>query len=71
MLPFHATASGKLFLAFLPESERHQFLVRQGELRRIASNTIIDPQGLEDELEAVRHSGYAVDRGELYEGTVA
>lgn len=68
MLPFHATASGKLFLAFLPESERHQLLARQGELRRITSNTIVDPQRLEDELEAVRHSGYAVDRGELYEG---
>jgi len=67
-LPFHASASGKLFLAFLPESERRQLLARQGELKRITSNTIVEPQRLEDELEAIRHTGYAVDRGELYEG---
>ena len=67
-LPFHATASGKLFLAFLPERERRQLLTRQGELRKITSNTIVEPQRLEDELEAVRRTGYAVDRGELYEG---
>ena len=66
-LPFHASASGKLFLAFLPESERRQLLARQGELRRITSNTIVEPQRLEDELEAIRHTGYAVDRSELYE----
>ena len=67
-LPFHATASGKLFLAFLPECERRQLLARQGELKRITSNTIVDPQRLEDELETIRHTGYAVDRGGLYEG---
>jgi DNA-binding IclR family transcriptional regulator len=67
-LPLHASASGKLFLAFLPESERRQLLARQGEFRRITSNTIVDPRRFADELEAIRHTGYAVDRGELYEG---
>jgi IclR family KDG regulon transcriptional repressor len=67
-LPFHASASGKLFLAFLPEGERHQLLARQGELRRITPYTIVDPQRLADELEAIQHAGYAVDRGEMYEG---
>jgi len=67
-LPFHASASGKLFLAFLPETERRQLLARQVGLKRITSSTIVEPQRLEDELEAIRHTGYAVDRGELYEG---
>jgi DNA-binding IclR family transcriptional regulator len=68
VLPLHASASGKVFLAGLSDLERNDYLTRQGGLKRITSKTIVDPEALLIELEAVRQNGYAVDHGELYDG---
>jgi len=65
--PIHASASGKLFLAFLTDRERRSLLARQGELKRFTPNTITDVGQLEAELQDIRLRGYAVDRGEMYE----
>jgi DNA-binding IclR family transcriptional regulator len=68
MLPLHASASGKVFLSGLSDSERDVYLERQGGLKRITSKTLTDPESLLLEIETVRQKGYAVDHGELYDG---
>lgn len=65
-LPFHATASGLLFLAFGPP-ERVESVLAAG-LTRFASGTIADPATLRRALKTVRERGYAYDRSTLDEG---
>lgn len=65
-LPMHASASGKLFLAFLPEGERREILGLM-DLKPLTSRTIIDREQLDIELQSVRELGFAADRNELYE----
>ena len=65
-IPMHASASGKLFLAFLPEAERRE-IVSQVDLKANTSRTITDREQLEIELRTIREVGYAADRNELYE----
>jgi IclR family transcriptional regulator, KDG regulon repressor len=68
MLPLHASASGKVFLAGLSDAERHEYLERQGGQKSITAKTLTNPESLLIELETVRQLGYALDRGELYDG---
>jgi len=65
-LPVHATASGKVLLAHLPEQEREEFLGRTLEVH--TQHTITDPDALRRQLETVRSQGYAVDDEELEAG---
>lgn len=65
-LPVHATASGKVLLAHMPEQEREAILGR--ELDRHTPHTVTDPAELRRQLEAVRARGYAVDDEELEAG---
>ena len=64
--PAYMSASGKVFLAFLPEEERQRFIK---ELRRsnsrISSDTL---NGLYEEMEKVREKGIGFDFEELYKG---
>jgi DNA-binding IclR family transcriptional regulator len=62
MLPVHATAAGKLWLAFLDESERTE-AVRQ-PLARFTDATLTDRRALVHELEQIREAGISVDRDE-------
>jgi DNA-binding IclR family transcriptional regulator len=62
---FHATSTGKAYLAFLTSEERASVLPEQ--LERYTATTITDPDRLEEELERVRQDGYAVCVGELEE----
>jgi DNA-binding IclR family transcriptional regulator len=59
----HTGASSKAMLAFLPESERDEYLV-QHELVRLTAVTITDRSDLRRELESIRVKGYAVSFGE-------
>jgi DNA-binding IclR family transcriptional regulator len=61
--PFHATSSGKAYLAFLPPEERDAAL-RQ-PLTRYTDATLTDRRRLYEELERVRRDGFAVSAGEL------
>ncbi|BCB75304.1 DNA-binding transcriptional regulator KdgR [Phytohabitans flavus] len=54
--PLHATASGKVLLAWQPESVVNRLL--DGELRRYSRNTITDPKELLNQLAVVRERGY-------------
>ncbi len=68
-LPVHATAAGKLWLAFLDEDEREQAL-RQ-PLPRFTDKTGTDRAALTDELEQIRRAGIAFDRDEWDPGWTA
>jgi DNA-binding IclR family transcriptional regulator len=68
-VPLHASASGKLFLAFMPTRQRRQLLHRQGlTLSRHTATTLDSVAALETELERIRRDGYAVDNQEFVEG---
>lgn len=57
--PAYCTASGKVFLAYLPETEFNT-VVAAGMPPR-TENTITSPLQLLDELEKIREAGYAID----------
>lgn len=56
--PLHATASGKVLLAFSNEPQLWQRII-DGPLVRYTSTTITDPDRLRAELAQVRRQGYA------------
>jgi DNA-binding IclR family transcriptional regulator len=59
-IPAHATAIGKLYLAFAPESLRPL----EPRLARYSAATVIDARALAREVEAVRARGLATMRNE-------
>jgi IclR family acetate operon transcriptional repressor len=63
----HARASGKVLLAFAPESIRHAYLLGY-PLTRVTEHTIVDRHEFELELEQIRATGFAVDEEEFREG---
>lgn len=69
-LPLHSTASGKAWLAFLPDGPRAEMIGRL-DFRAYASNTIRDPKTLESELAKVRKTGVAWHHSENIEGITA
>ena len=66
-LPMHATAVGKVILAFDEDWVRDAYLNRQ--LERHTAFTHIDPQKLAAELEQVREQGYATTLEEVRLGS--
>jgi DNA-binding IclR family transcriptional regulator len=69
-VPFHCTASGKTYLASLPDPERRQIL-KSLNLNRFTKHTHIEIASLEAELQQIRADGFALDREEFYENMVA
>lgn len=68
-VPAHATATGKVLTAWLPESIRIE--VRPKKWTKFAKNTITDFKSLEAELAEVRKNGFAIAAAELEEELVA
>lgn len=66
-VPMHATSTGKVILANLPESRVDEIIEMHG-LPGITDETITDRESLFDELERVRNRGYGYNRGEYIEG---
>jgi len=62
-LPVHCTASGKLFLAYLPSEMVQQAFT--GQLHSYTPKTITSPQLLRSQLEIIRQQGYSVDDQEF------
>ncbi|NVK19958.1 MAG: IclR family transcriptional regulator [Methylocystaceae bacterium] len=69
-VPFHCTASGKLYLSTLPSS-RLTALLEANELERFTPNTFSDPKDLRKELQTIREQGYSTDNEEFMEGLIA
>jgi len=57
-VPLHSVASGKAYLAHLPEERVHEILDETG-MPAITTNTITDKDRLFAELEEIRERGYA------------
>lgn len=68
-LPAHATATGKLLLAYASEETLNGAL--RLPLVRLTGQTIVDLTRLRKQLAAIRQQGYAVATGELEQGFVA
>ncbi len=69
-VPLHCTASGKLFLAQMPQAARDA-LIAQLPLPKMTRNTITSAKGLRAECERIAEQGYACDREEFIAGLIA
>jgi IclR family acetate operon transcriptional repressor len=67
--PVHATSTGKVLLAYLPDKTRRRAL--QFPLTQFTPHTIVQPEFVEDELNQIRRQGYAIAAEELEAGFVA
>jgi len=64
--PLHATAAGKIFLAYMPEDQLLRIL--EGSLERFTKNTLVDPANLKDHMGKIRDEGYGYTFEELETG---
>lgn len=69
-VPFHCTASGKMFLASLSPKAREDF-VSGLALERHTDQTHVSPETLLEDLKESAKRGYALDREEFFDGMVA
>lgn len=69
-VPIWGSASGKLYLARLPDAARKRVL-NNLPLIKLARNTIVDPVVLEEELKRIRANDLGVDNEEFIDGMVA
>ena len=69
-VPFHCTASGKMYLSSLAPNHLRRFL-NSAELAASTSKSITDRNALLDEIQTIRRQGYALDRGEFMDDMVA
>src|SRR5690606_20556846 len=58
-VPLHASASGKIFLGYMPRRGRDRFL-SQAPLIAHTPNTLTEPTRIVADLAAVRQNGFAV-----------
>ena len=66
----HATAVGRILLAYGPEALRKKVLEEQ-TLEKFTPSTIVDRQVLRNELAAIKQRGYAINREEREPGIAA
>ena len=69
-VPFHCTASGKVFLASLRKKDR-MALVQSLNLDQFTQNTRTTPDALLREVDFCRKNGFATDDQEFMDGMVA
>lgn len=69
-VPLHCTASGKMYLANLPDEQRAR-LLRQLPLDRHGPNTLLSLADLEGALKLSCERGYSTDNEEFIAGMVA
>ena len=69
-VPFHCTASGKLFLSSL-RSDRLERMLQHLTFEKRTAASIETPEELNQDLVAIRRRGYATDQQEFMQGMVA
>ncbi|SMX22470.1 IclR family transcriptional regulator [Boseongicola aestuarii] len=69
-VPFHCTASGKLYLSSL-RSDKLERLLDGLELARFTDRTLTTPSDLMKELSDIRARGYSTDNEEFMDGMAA
>lgn len=65
--PLYATAKGKLFLSQMSEKEVFDYY-RNHKIERYTDYTIVTPGRMLNEIDDIRHEGYAMDREEHFLG---
>lgn len=68
-VPLHCTASGKLFLSYLP-ARRRRAILGAGSLTRYTDRTLTNVASLERALKEIRATRVGTDAGEYLVGTV-
>lgn len=68
-VPLHASATGKVLLAYAPEAELTEFLAHP--LSQLTPHTVVDPQDQRRDLAQIYRQGYAVMREETQLGVAA
>lgn len=66
-LPLHASASGKVFLAYMSEAELQNFL-SNNKLTALTEHTITDKKKLLSNLQQIREEGYGIESEEIETG---
>ncbi len=69
-VPFHCTASGKMYLSSL-KPKALEAVVRSHPLEATTPKTLTDPDALLTEVDAIRARGYSTDDEEFISGMVA
>ena len=69
-VPFHCTASGKMYLSSLAPRLLSKYL-SAAILEKHTPQSLIDPAALQKEIELTRARGYSTDNEEFMEGMVA
>ncbi|UWQ14561.1 IclR family transcriptional regulator [Aliiroseovarius sp. M344] len=69
-VPFHCTASGKLYLSSL-RSNTLTGVLSARPLEKLTEHTITSPETLRDELAKTRQRGYSTDNQEFMTGMIA
>lgn len=69
-VPLHCSASGKLFLAYMPK-RRRDAVIRRIPLPALTPTTLVTPHALQAECDAIRKGGFARDREEFVAGLIA
>ena len=69
-VPLHCTASGKLFLAFMPRARRDE-IIEHLSLARMTATTITTAEALHAECDAIAAQGHSFDREEFIDGLMA
>jgi DNA-binding IclR family transcriptional regulator len=65
--PLHASATGTVLLAYMPEAEVRRVMVETG-LPKLTPRTITQIEPLLERLVAIRGRGFSIDEGESEEG---
>jgi DNA-binding IclR family transcriptional regulator len=68
--PLYASASGRVLLAYASEEQRAAYFAR-AKLRKLTSETVIEPVVIEHRLEEIRTKGYCASFGEMLPDTAA
>lgn len=69
-VPLHCTASGKLFLAHMPEDERKK-LLRHLPLESLTANSLTTADALSESVRDTLDKGFAVENEEFIVGLIA
>lgn len=70
VLPLHCTSSGKLYLSQMPAAQRDR-LLRNAPIPSFTSQTITDPDELEEELRRIRKSRVSTDNEGYLAGLIS
>ena len=62
--PFHCTALGRAIVSQMPRESIEELIAREQKLKKLTTETVVDPVHLKEILDDVRRLGYAVERDE-------